>query len=66
MTTGPAAQPSYVTVYQPHTGPDRITEPVTITTVAPQGDQPGTVIIETPGSEPAITTSPAAQPSYVT
>ncbi|KAI1065383.1 hypothetical protein LB507_000856, partial [Fusarium sp. FIESC RH6] len=66
ITTGAGAAPSYVTVYQPHTGPDRITEPVTVTTVAPQGDQPGTVIIETPGSEPAITTGASAEPSYVT
>ena len=66
ITTGAGAEPSYVTVYQPHTGPDRITEPVTVTTVAPQGDQPGTVIIETPGSEPAITTGASAEPSYVT
>ncbi|KAM0299804.1 hypothetical protein ACHAPM_007034 [Fusarium culmorum] len=66
ITTGPAAQPSYVTVYQPHTGPDRITEPITVTTVAPQGDQPGTVIIETPGSEPPITSGPSAEPSYIT
>ncbi|KAM0416438.1 hypothetical protein ACHAPD_005364 [Fusarium lateritium] len=66
ITTGPAIQPSYVTVYQPHTGPDRITEPVTITTVVPQGDQPGTVIIETPGSQPPVTSSPVAEPSYVT
>ncbi|KAF9774593.1 hypothetical protein IL306_007384, partial [Fusarium sp. DS 682] len=61
-----AAQPSYVTVYQPHSGPDRITAPVTVTTIPPQGDQPGTVIIETPGSEPAITSTPAPEPSYVT
>ncbi|KAG8667397.1 hypothetical protein FPOAC1_012228 [Fusarium poae] len=66
VTSTPALQPSYVTVYQPHTGPDKITEPITITTVAPQGDQPGTVIIETPGSEPPITSGPAAEPSYVT
>ncbi|RGP69375.1 hypothetical protein FSPOR_4764, partial [Fusarium sporotrichioides] len=66
ITSTPAPQPSYITVYQPHTGPDSITEPVTVTTIAPQGDQPGTVIIETPGSEPARTTGPAAQPSYVT
>ncbi|KAF0642080.1 hypothetical protein FPSE5266_07978 [Fusarium pseudograminearum] len=66
ITTGPAAQPSYVTVYQPHTGPNRITEPITVTTVAPQGDQPGTVIIETPGSEPPITSGPTAEPSYIT
>ncbi|GKU18141.1 unnamed protein product [Fusarium langsethiae] len=66
ITSTPAPQPSYITVYQPHTGPDGITELVTVTTIAPQGDQPGTVIIETPGSEPARTTGPAAQPSYVT
>ncbi|KAF5663286.1 hypothetical protein FHETE_7555, partial [Fusarium heterosporum] len=61
-----AAEASYVTVYQPHNGPDRITAPVTVTTISPQGGQPGTVIIETPGSEPAITSTPSLQPSYVT
>ncbi|RBR17069.1 uncharacterized protein FIESC28_06571 [Fusarium coffeatum] len=66
ITTGAGAEPSYVTIYQPHAGPDRITEPVTVTTIPPQGDTPGTVIIETPGSEPPVTSGPAAQPSYVT
>ncbi|KIL93233.1 hypothetical protein FAVG1_03210 [Fusarium avenaceum] len=66
MTSAPAPESSYVTVYRPHTGLDRITEPVTVTTIAPQGDQPGTVIIETPGSEPPVTSSPAPEPSYVT
>ncbi|KLP18323.1 Uncharacterized protein LW94_9986 [Fusarium fujikuroi] len=66
MTSGPAPEPSYVTIYQPHTGSDRITEPVTLTTISPQGDQPGTVIIETPGSEPPVTSTPAAESSYIT
>ncbi|KAF4954779.1 hypothetical protein FGADI_5077 [Fusarium gaditjirri] len=67
-TPAPAPEPSYVTVYRPHTGADQITAPVTITTIEPQGDQPGTVIIETPDSEPAVTSSPehTPQPSYVT
>ncbi|RKK16154.1 hypothetical protein BFJ65_g9725 [Fusarium oxysporum f. sp. cepae] len=59
-------EPSYVTFYQPHTGDGTITEPVTVTTLPPQGDQPGTVVIETPGSEPPVTVRPSAEPSYET
>ncbi|RSL69195.1 hypothetical protein CEP54_002473 [Fusarium duplospermum] len=66
-TSEPAPEPSYVTVYRPYPGPGEITAPVTVTTIEPQGDQPGTVIIETPGQAPPITTSePAPEPSYVT
>ncbi|KAI8686118.1 hypothetical protein NCS55_00286300 [Fusarium keratoplasticum] len=66
-TSEPALEPSYVTVYRPYPGPGEITAPVTVTTIEPQGDQPGTVIIETPGQAPPITTSePAPEPSYIT
>ncbi|KAJ4323976.1 hypothetical protein N0V84_004068 [Fusarium piperis] len=66
-TSEPAPEPSYITVYRPYPGPGEITAPVTVTTIEPQGDQPGTVIIETPGQAPPITTSePAPEPSYVT
>ncbi|KAI8687235.1 hypothetical protein NCS56_00295800 [Fusarium sp. Ph1] len=66
-TSEPAPEPSYVTVYRPYPGPGEITAPVTVTTIEPQGDQPGTVIIETPGQAPPITTSgPAPEPSYIT
>ncbi|RSL73896.1 hypothetical protein CEP54_000105 [Fusarium duplospermum] len=47
VTTAP--EPGfYVTIFRPHPGPGVITAPITVTTIAPQGDQPGTVIIETP------------------
>ncbi|KAM5363686.1 hypothetical protein ACJZ2D_011884 [Fusarium nematophilum] len=67
VTIAPAPEASYVTVYRPHTGPDQITAPVTITTIAPSGDQPGTVIIETPtqaSDNPTVTVAP--QPVYIT
>ncbi|UZP36731.1 hypothetical protein NXS19_004547 [Fusarium pseudograminearum] len=64
VTSAPVSTP-YVTVYQPHTGSDPITAPVTITTIEPQGDQPGTVVIETPGSAAPITAAPTSMP-YVT
>ncbi|KAL4729219.1 hypothetical protein ACLX1H_003630 [Fusarium chlamydosporum] len=66
IASAPTPESSYVTVYQPHTGPGSITEPVTVTTIAPQGGEPGTVVIETPGSEPPVTSSPDAEPSYAT
>jgi len=66
ITSTSAIQASYITVYQPHTGKDSITSSVTITTILPQGDQPGTVIIETPGSEPATTATAILEASYVT
>ncbi|RSL64822.1 hypothetical protein CEP53_003909 [Fusarium sp. AF-6] len=66
-TSEPAPEPSYITVYRPYPGPGEITAPVTVTTIEPQGTEPGTVIIETPGQAPPITTSePAPEPSYVT
>ncbi|RTE75133.1 hypothetical protein BHE90_010419 [Fusarium euwallaceae] len=43
-----APEPFYVTIFRPFPGPGQITAPITVTTIAPQGDQPGTVIIETP------------------
>ncbi|RMJ12407.1 hypothetical protein CDV36_007949 [Fusarium kuroshium] len=46
ITTAP--EPFYVTIFRPFPGPGQITAPITVTTIAPQGDQPGTVIIETP------------------
>ncbi|KNA98307.1 hypothetical protein FOXG_18383 [Fusarium oxysporum f. sp. lycopersici 4287] len=64
-STSAAIPATYVNVYQPHTGPDSITAPVTISDIPPQGGQPGTYIIETPGSKPAIT-SIHYEPSYVT
>jgi hypothetical protein len=66
ITATSAIQASYITVYQPHTGKDSITSPVTVTTIPPQGNQPGTVIIETPGSEPATTATAILEASYVT
>ncbi|KAF0636930.1 hypothetical protein FPSE5266_10950, partial [Fusarium pseudograminearum] len=66
ITSTSAIQASYITIYQPHTGKDSITSPVTITTISPRGDQPGTVIIETPGSEPATTETAVLEASYVT
>ncbi|EGU83944.1 hypothetical protein FOXB_05527, partial [Fusarium oxysporum f. sp. conglutinans Fo5176] len=74
--TIPADNNNYVTVYRPHTGPP-ITAPITVTTIAPSGGQPGTVIIETPGPEsqseaqPTTTDSPPVtipqgQDGYVT
>ncbi|QPC63673.1 hypothetical protein HYE67_005904 [Fusarium culmorum] len=66
-TSVPQATPTYVTVYRPHTGPERITAPITITTINPSGDQPGTVIIETPDQDlPPVTTSAGPAASYVT
>ncbi|KAJ0134402.1 Uncharacterized protein HZ326_22540 [Fusarium oxysporum f. sp. albedinis] len=64
----PSMDSSYVTVYRPHTGTDVVTTPVTITTIMPQGDKPGTVIIETPGSQPPVTSESSMGPatSYIT
>ncbi|WZH40867.1 hypothetical protein QYS62_001805 [Fusarium acuminatum] len=66
VTSAPASQSSYLTIYQPHTGAFSISAPVTVTTVLPQGDQPGTVVIETPGSQPEVTSGLVYQQSYVT
>ncbi|KAJ3532188.1 hypothetical protein NM208_g8553 [Fusarium decemcellulare] len=67
-TTGPAPIPSYITIYRPYTGTDEITSDITVTTISPQGDEPGTIIIETPGprAPPVTTTGPAPVPSYIT
>ncbi|KAF4333314.1 hypothetical protein FBEOM_12868 [Fusarium beomiforme] len=63
LAVGPSAELPYKTVYQPHTGPGQITAAVTITTIPPQGGQPGTVVIETPGLQAPTTVGP--EPSYV-
>jgi hypothetical protein len=55
----------FVTVYRPYTGPGQVTSPITISTIAPTGDQRGTIIIKTPGGEKAVTTTPPT-PSYIT
>ncbi|RSL61532.1 hypothetical protein CEP53_005053 [Fusarium sp. AF-6] len=36
-----APEPFYVTIFRPFPGPGQITAPITVTTIAPQGDQPG-------------------------
>ncbi|CAF3506238.1 unnamed protein product, partial [Fusarium graminearum] len=63
VTVDPSPGEQYTTIYRPHTGTDVITAPVTITTIAPAGGQPGTVIIETPepetaGPNPTVTLTP--------
>ncbi|KLO88477.1 uncharacterized protein LW94_12672 [Fusarium fujikuroi] len=65
--TSAPPQATYVTVYRPHTGSDRITAPVTVTTIEPSADQPGTVIIETPDQDlPPVATSAGPLATYVT